>query len=80
MIDDDIKEAKEHLDMSNDFPFGGHAAQIEQLKEIKEEIEDGDMPILSYRFMHWGHLIEGKRQDSVFLWIDQSIELLKQLE
>jgi len=76
IIDDDINEAKEHLDMSNDFPFGGHASQIEQLKEIREEIEDGDMPILSYRFMHWGLLIEGKRQDSVFLWIDESIELL----
>ena len=76
LIDNDINEAKEHLDMSNDFPFGGHAAQIEQLKEIREEIKDGEMPILSYRFMHWGLLIEGKRQDSVFLWIDESIVLL----
>ncbi len=80
MIDDDIKEAKEHLDLSNDFPFGGHATQIERLREIREEIADGDMPILSYRFMHWGLLIEGKRQDSLFLWIDESIKLLKQLE
>lgn len=80
MIDDDIKEAKKHLDMTNDFPFGGHVTQIEQLIEIKEQIKDGDMPILSYRFMHWGHLIEGKRQDSVFLWIDESIALLKQLK
>lgn len=80
MIDDDIKEAKEHLDMSNDFPFGGHATQLDQLKEIREEIEEGDMPILSYRLTHWGLLIENKRQDSVFLWIDESIALLKQLE
>ena len=80
MIDDDIKEAKEHLDLSNDFPFGGRATQIERLREIREEIADGDMPILSYRFMHWGLLIEGKKQDSVFLWIDESIRLLKQLE
>ena len=80
MIDDDIKEAKEHLDLSNDFPFSGHATQIERLREIREEIADGDMPILSYRFMHWGLLIEGKRQDSLFLWIDESIKLLKQLE
>ena len=80
MIDDDIKEAKEHLNLSNDFPFSGHATQIERLREIREEIADGDMPILSYRFMHWGRLIEGKRQDSLFLWIDESIKLLKQLE
>ena len=80
MIDDDTKEAKEHLDMSNDFPFGGHATQIKQLEEIREEIEDGDMTILSYRLMHWGRVIEGKSQDSLFLWIDESIEMLKQLE
>ena len=80
MIDDDIKEAKEHLDMSNDFPFGGHATQLDQLTEIREDIKEGKMPILSYRFTHWGLLIEGKKQDSVFLWIDESIALLKQLE
>ena len=79
MIDDDIKEAKEHLDISNDFPFGGHATQIDQLTEIREDIKEGKMPILSYRLTHWGLLIEGKKQDSVFLWIDESIELLKQL-
>jgi len=80
MIDDDIKEAKEHLNMSDDFPFSGHATQIERLREIREEIEEGDMPILSYRLTHWGLLIENKRQDSVFLWIDESLALLKQLE
>ncbi|MCH9024063.1 MAG: heme-binding domain-containing protein [candidate division Zixibacteria bacterium] len=80
MIDDDIKEAKEHLDMSNDFPFGGHATQIDQLSEIREDIKEGKMPILSYRLPHWALLIEGKKQDSVFLWIEESIKLLQQLE
>ena len=80
MIDDDIEEAKTHLDMSNDFPFGGHATQIDQLTEIKEEIKEGKMPILSYRLTHWGLLIEGEKQDSVFLWIDESIKMLKELE
>ena len=80
LIDDDIKEAKEHLNMSDDFPFSGHATQIERLREIREEIEDGEMPLWSYRLTHWGLLIEGERQDSLFLWIDESIKLLKQLE
>ena len=80
MIDDDIEEAKTHLDMSNDFPFGVHATQIDQLTEIKEEIKEGKMPILSYRLTHWGLLIEGEKQDSVFLWIDESIKMLKELE
>ena len=80
MIDDDIEEAKTHLDMSDDFPFGGHATQIDQLTEIREDIKEGKMPILSYRLTHWGLLIEGEKQDSVFLWIDESIKMLKELE
>lgn len=74
MIDDDIKEARKHLDMDNGFPFGGHATQTEQLKEIKEEIEDGNMPLWSYRLMHSGTKIEGATQDTVFKWIDESVE------
>lgn len=71
------EEAREHVDMSNDFPFGGHGNQLETLHEMKEEIEDGEMPLLSYRLMHWGRLIEGAQQDSVFAWIDSSRALLK---
>ena len=80
IIDDDITEAKTHLDMSNDFPFGGHATQIDQLAEIREDIKEGKMPILSYRLTHWGLLIEGKKRDSVFQWIDESIKMLKELK
>lgn len=77
MMDDDVKDAKKHLDLSNDFPFGGHGTQLENLNEIKKQIEDGEMPLVSYRMMHWGRLIENERRDSVFQWIDESIELLK---
>lgn len=74
MIDDDIKEARKHLDMDNGFPFGGHATQTEQLREIRKVIEDGDMPLWSYRLMHSGTKIEGATQDTVFKWIDESVE------
>ncbi len=80
MIDEDTEEAREHLDFSNDFPFGGHESQLEQLKAIKEQIEDDEMPLMSYRFMHWGRLIEGARRDSVFEWINASLALLKPAE
>jgi len=78
LIDDDIKEASKQMDLSNDFPFGGKYPSTEILKDIKEEIENDDMPLFSYRMMHWGKLIEDKRRDSVFQWIDKSMELLKQ--
>lgn len=69
-LDGHIKEAREHIDFSNGFPFGGHADQIKQLKAIKEEIEEGEMPLWSYQIMHWDSEIEGAARDSLFEWID----------
>lgn len=76
MMDSHIKEGREHLDFTDGFPFGGEVDQVELLREIREEIEDGKMPLLSYRLMHWGSKIEGAPQDSIFHWIDQTIDLL----
>lgn len=73
MIDHDIEEAKKHLDMSDGFPFGGHASQIGQLREIRKEIEKDGMPLRYYRWMHWGTAVEGARRDSLFNWIDSSV-------
>lgn len=77
MIDSDIKEARKHLDMSNGFPFVGHANQLAQLHGIRDEVEENDMPLLSYRIMHWGTTIEGAQQDTLFQWIDASIATLE---
>lgn len=73
LMDGHIEEGLEHLDMSDGFPFNkGEGDQVHRLEEMKEEIEDGGMPILSYRMLHWGSLIEGEEQDSVFGWIDRT--------
>lgn len=78
-MDGHLEEAREHLDLDKGFPFGGHATQLEQLHEIKEVIEEGEMPIFSYRIMHWGKLIEGKKQDTLFDWIEVSENAIKQV-
>lgn len=76
-MDGHIAEAMEHVDFSYGFPFRGHGDPLSTLIEIKDEIEEGDMPILSYRIMHWGSLIEGKEQDTLFYWIDESIGMIR---
>ncbi len=76
LMDDHIEEGREHVDMTNGFPFKGEDSQREMLEHIHHEIKEGDMPIFSYRIMHWGALIEGPQQDSVFAWIDSSLALL----
>ncbi len=80
LIDSDIRGGRENLDMSTGFPFPGTTDQIALLAKMRREIRDGDMPPLQYRMLHWGRLIEGAPQDSVFAWIDGSTFMLKQLQ
>ena len=71
-----IKEAREKLDFTYGFPFHGKGSQLEILYELRGEVQDKEMPILSYRMMHWGRLIEGDKQDTLFAWIDSTAALL----
>jgi hypothetical protein len=72
-MDGHIEHGSRHLDMTKGFPFNdGKKNQVDLLKDMRDEIKDGDMPIFSYRLMHWGTLIKGKKQDSVFAWIDRT--------
>ena len=52
LMDHDIAEAKEHMDMTNDFPFGGHGSPVSDLNSLRESIVNGTMPILMYRLTH----------------------------
>lgn len=76
MIDEDIRKGRERLDMSHDFPFSGRLNSLKLLAEIREEIEHDEMPLFSYRLLHWGTLIEGQRRDSLFAWIDTTTAIL----
>ena len=73
-----IDHGLKHVDFSNGFPFGGHGTQLETLDAIKDEVKDGDMPIFSYRLMHWGKLIEGSDQETLFAWIDDATAKIKE--
>ncbi len=77
MMDDHIKEGREHLDLTSGFPFSGSHGQLDLLGDIREEIEEGDMPLWSYRLMHWNASPDDAEKDSIFAWIDHSIALLK---
>lgn len=79
-LDDHIKHGLEHIDFSNDFPFKSKDNLVEILEKMREEIEENEMPLMSYRILHWGKTIEGAQQDSVFNWIDQTVARLKQFQ
>lgn len=76
IIDADIKEAKTHMNMSDGFPFGGHGKPVDDLVAIREVIEDGTMPPLSYRLMHWDAKPSSEESDLILAWIERALQRL----
>jgi hypothetical protein len=77
LIDDDISEAKEHLDFTSDFPFLGHEGPYEDLLAIKKTTQEETMPPLRYRIMHWKSYLTDTDKKLILKWISQSIKEIK---
>lgn len=77
LIDHDIAEAREHLDMSHDFPFSGYRNPARALEDIEDVVNRGEMPPFLYTLMHR----DAKLSDADILvikaWIQESLTLLR---
>ena len=62
--------------MSDGFPFAGHGKPADDLIAIRDEIFDGEMPPLSYRFMHWSAKPSDSERDSIIVWVRRSLASL----
>ena len=76
IIDEDIRDARKHLDMSNGFPFKGHGKPADDLAAIKEEISEGAMPPALYRLLHWSAKPNKAEADSIISWVDRSLNMM----
>lgn len=76
VIDEDINEAREHLDISKDFPFIGHGSAKSDLKEIKKSVMNGEMPPFKYKLLHWRASLSQQEKEAVAKWVSDSIEKL----
>jgi hypothetical protein len=75
-IDSDISEAKEHMEMTHDFPFRGHGKPEEDLDAIVESTAKGDMPPWYYRWMHQGAAVTPDEAKQIVSWAKESRETL----
>lgn len=78
LIDGDIKEAKEHLDFSNDFPFGGHGVPSEDLEAIAGVAKENSMPPFRYWILHSGSRLSEGDKRIILEWVDKSQAILKE--
>ncbi len=77
MIDYDIREAKEHIDMSINFPFRSHESPLQDLESLKEVAIEGDMPPFRYLLGHWDTRLSEDEKQTLIRWSDNSIAKLK---
>jgi cytochrome c peroxidase len=77
LIARDVAEAKEHLDMSSDYPFQGHGTPEEDLIAIRKAALDGSMPPFRYRILHSSSQMSEAEKRRTIEWIDSSLKLLK---
>lgn len=77
-IDADIEEAREHLDMSDGYPFKGHGSTpLADLKALKKVVEEGSMPPWYYTPFHDNSKLNENEKKIVNNWIEESISTIK---
>ncbi len=74
LIRSDVSEAKEHLDMTNDFPFSGHGEPLEDLKAIGKQVDNGEMPPFRYMIIHSESELSETDKKIILEWVHASIK------
>lgn len=74
IIDDDMREAKKHIDMSKSFPFDGHGSLADDLLAIEKSVKNGTMPPFRFRVMHPGSKLSDQDLKSVLDWTSGALQ------
>ena len=77
VIERDIKKAKEHLFITETFPFRTHSTPLNDLSAIWKSIDSREMPPLRYRIMHPKSELRPEEKATVKTWIDEANTRLK---
>ncbi len=80
MMNEDMSEAKVHLDMTDGFPFKGHGNPEEDLVALKNSIEEESMPPLRYRLINWNTKVTDLEKKKISNWVADSISKLEKLK
>jgi len=69
LIDYDIREAREHIDMTDGFPFKGHHSLEDQLKSLERVVRKNEMPLWRYRLLHPGAGLTDDERQAILEWV-----------
>lgn len=74
----DQEEAKKHMNMTYDFPFGGHGSPKDDLAAIAKVVKKGKMPPLRYKILHWKSGLTEMESEKILSWVNRSMEIINQ--
>lgn len=70
-----VDEGKEELNFS-EFEAYSLKRKLHKLKEIKEQIEEGEMPVSSYTLMHGDAALSAEQKEILYKWVDETRKYL----
>lgn len=79
LVEHDRSEAKEHLEISKGFPFGGHGEPGEDLEAIGDAVRKGSMPTRLYVWMHPSSVLTPVEKETILAWVNASEDKLSAL-
>ncbi len=77
LVAEDMSDAKKKMDMTFDFPFQGHGAPKDDLKAVGKVSENGSMPPLKYKALHWQSGLTAQEKKTVLEWVQNSLNKLQ---
>ena len=77
LVAEDMRDAKKKMDMTFDFPFQGHGAPRDDLKAVGKAAENGSMPPLKYKALHWQSGLTAQEKKTVLEWVQNSLDQIK---
>jgi len=77
LVEEDIRHAKKEFNMSGGFPFMGKKDFLEDLHELREVVEEKEMPPGKYKAMHWKSALTPGEEKRILAWAKTMENALK---
>ncbi len=77
LVAEDMRDAKKKMDMTFDFPFQGHGAAKDDLNATRKISQNGSMPPLKYKILHWQSGLTAQEKKTVLEWVQNSLDQIQ---
>jgi hypothetical protein len=77
-LDNHVREAREHLDLSDDFPFKSRGTIASRVRGIGGSLKRGSMPLWDYKLMHPAARLSQEEIKKITDWSDATYQKLSE--